>query len=245
MWRVSLNVSAKSAKPEKKKRPPPRKSAARGPREVEVSLPGADAVRNALFAGEVSVPNHAMLDLETLGKKPGCIILSIGVVKFDPFKDNSLTEIMDGQIFYAMPDRHEQQEAGLELDISTVDWWIKQGDKAKEAFGKDQMPVAQVLDDLDAFLRGVKRVWCNGPSFDTPIIRELYNAFKREFQMPYYNDLDMRTMKMLAGGWNAKVPEVDKLVAHDALQDAIKQAVLIQRYMRMARTNLNMMFDDE
>ena len=28
---------------------------------------------------------HAMIDIETLGTSPDCVVLSVGAVKFDPF----------------------------------------------------------------------------------------------------------------------------------------------------------------
>ena len=31
---------------------------------------------------------HAMIDIETLGTEPECVVMSVGAVKFDPYSNN-------------------------------------------------------------------------------------------------------------------------------------------------------------
>ena len=62
--------------------------------------------------------NNVMLDLETLGTSPGCIILSIGAVFFDK---NGL-----GQEFYQTIDVQSSIDAGLTMSGGTFKWWMGQ-----------------------------------------------------------------------------------------------------------------------
>lgn len=222
---------------------PPPKSAEQDPLRV-VNEPLEVDPDAEIERGRGSMPNHSMLDLETLGKKSGCVIISIGIVKFDPFKLNSVTEIMDGEFYLGYPDRHQQQRLGAQLDVSTVEWWVNQTDKAKAAMKKPQQPVEEVLDDVTKFLRGCSGLWCNGPSFDTPILRALFNRIEQEMNVVYWKDLCCRTAKFLAGGSGATVPGISNLTAHTALDDAIKQAALVQRHIRMMRDYLNQVIED-
>ena len=34
---------------------------------------------------------HAMIDIETLGTEPDCVVLSVGAVKFDPYTAHRAT----------------------------------------------------------------------------------------------------------------------------------------------------------
>lgn len=176
---------------------------------------------------------HHMIDLETLGTKPGCVIVSIGCVKFDPFASNTVGELVQNGTFLMYPDRREQQAAGLICDVDTTSWWISQNKNAQKAFGMQQQSCADVIAALDKFLVGCKGLWCNGPSFDTPILREFYDRLGATFPVQYWNDRDCRTMKYLGGSKKLKV--FDDFVAHDALQDSIKQALEVQTYMGLAK----------
>ena len=38
---------------------------------------------------DFNMTTHAMIDIETLGTEPGCVVLSVGAVKFDPFNSET------------------------------------------------------------------------------------------------------------------------------------------------------------
>lgn len=53
-----------------------------------------------------------MVDIETLGRKPGCVILSIGCVAFD------------GKEFYVNIDPFKMKDEGVfHVDPDTSKWW--------------------------------------------------------------------------------------------------------------------------
>lgn len=105
-----------------------------------------------------------MLDLETLGVNPGCVILSIGAVRFDADKP--------GEWFYSRVDLRSSMEAGFRIEPDALMWWFRHGEAALEhsAAGGEKV--------FDTFFRFAKwlgaepfEVWGNGATFDNEILR--------------------------------------------------------------------------
>src|SRR5688572_29962905 len=71
-----------------------------------------------------------MLDLETLGTRPGCAILSIGAVAFDRHTGAL------GPEFYMVVNRKSCEAKGLTQDQSTLDWWSRQSAEAKKVLAE-------------------------------------------------------------------------------------------------------------
>ena len=110
-----------------------------------------------------------MLDLETLGTRPGCKIISIGAVAFGP---KGL-----GKEFYCTIKREGQ--GALHEDPSTVQWWENQGEAAKKVFENPTHDLKEGLEAFSAYLIEIAqsipgktnalRVWGNGANFDQPM----------------------------------------------------------------------------
>ena len=161
---------------------------------------------------------HLMLDLETLGTTPGCVVLSIGAVEFD----------LDGikSAFHAHIDVDSSTALGLKVDARTVMWWLDQSKEAQNALLQaDPFPIHDVLDALsDTFDWKDLKVWANGASFDFPILEAVYKAAHRTVPWKYYNQMDFRTMKNLVPNGSYELLRVRPGTAHDALDDARSQA---------------------
>lgn len=183
------------------------------------------------------MPTQIMLDLETLGTKPGSVITSIGAVKFSPrgYEDYPREEITD--TFYERVDIESCVALGLTLDVSTVLWWMKQSDEARAELNK---PGIRILDALTKFAKWVcpdeeARVWGNGASFDNAMLSAAYDrcAIKRPWK--YSNDRCYRTVKNL-------FPDVEMErtgTHHNALDDARSQALhLMQIFEKHPPTSL-------
>jgi len=67
-----------------------------------------------------------MVDLETLGRRAGCSILSIGAVAFDAETGNM------GPEFYMVIKMASCEKHGLHTDQDTVAWWEKQSPEAQK-----------------------------------------------------------------------------------------------------------------
>ncbi len=170
---------------------------------------------------------HIMFDLETLGVKPGCITLSIGAVLFDQKGVHDEFEVHIDPI--------DSERYGLVAQASTVMWWLEQSDAARNAIllGK-KTPLVEALTRLDKAFdwKKVSNVWCNGASFDFPILHRLYEAVGRDRgPWPFRNEMDMRTIKNLIPKDVLKKLKTEPSVAHSALADAYAQAETLREVL--------------
>lgn len=162
---------------------------------------------------------RVMVDIETLGLDRGAAILSIGAVKFD------IEEI--GDTFEASISRESCEAAGLTVDEGTLEWWQDQSDAAREVLdGGDDLE--DVLQDFTLWAGGADEVWANSPSFDCEMLIEAGKAVGVPMPWEFYEERDVRTVKSLP-----VAPELEHDgVEHDALDDAIHQARIVQTTLR-------------
>jgi hypothetical protein len=154
-----------------------------------------------------------MLDLETLGNKPGSVIVAVGAVKF---ADGKITST-----FYARVDPQSCIDAGLKVDVATVMWWLKQSDAARLEITKTGEPLAVVLSNFARWLGDADaEVWGNGAAFDNVLLADAYEALRLPRPWKFWNDRCYRTMKSL----HPEVPMPRAGTHHNALDDATDQA---------------------
>lgn len=178
---------------------------------------------------------HFMLDLETRGNSPGCHILSIGLIGFDPLAA-SLEEVFEDDGFYAVISKRSCDDALLHVDKSTMDWWAKQSPQAREVLTESEADNAVPLNDaLSNMVLYVGQhisprnalVWGNGADFDNPILAVA--ARHAYFTIPWqWGNRCYRTMKNLAevfGPEWAAPPVTRSGTYHNALDDAKTQAL--------------------
>lgn len=163
---------------------------------------------------------HVMVDLETLGNRPGCAILSIGAVAFGP---HGL-----GAEHYSVVNRANQKEFGLHEDQSTLDWWAGQSEAAREVLlqsGESGLQLPKALNDFNLYLAqfGMSSVklWGNGSDFDNAILISCYAATKQQAGWKFWNNRCYRTLKSLNPG--VKLSRTGTY--HNALDDAKTQAL--------------------
>lgn len=170
-----------------------------------------------------------MIDIETLDNCPTAAIASIGAVWFEP-RGGRL-----GNTFHLHVDLEDCQRHGLTIGVNTVLWWLKQSGDAQAALGNGQLnaaPLVTALEALHAFITGSEteapEIWCNGASFDLPILAHAYRAIGWQTPWQFWRERDLRTLKGLH-------PEqrLDRTgLAHHALDDAIHQARLVQHILQ-------------
>jgi hypothetical protein len=154
-----------------------------------------------------------MVDLETLGREAGAAILSIGAVTFD----------REGvhDTFYRNIDLETCEQAGLEVEMATLAWWLEQDEEAQKVLeGGDDLEAA--LRDFSTFYdaNNAEEIWANSPSFDCEILGHAYDALGIEQPWGFRDERDYRTLRELPGAvW------VDRQgTHHNALDDAKHQA---------------------
>jgi hypothetical protein len=165
--------------------------------------------------------NHCMLDLETLGKTPGSIILSIGAVIFDA----------DGihNKFYQLVDPKTCEENGLRADAETVMWWMRQSQEAREALlegGK-----ACLFDALAHFSEWLPEgipLWGNGSDFDNSILEAGFRAVGITPPWQYWQNRCFKTARALHPEIAAPV---EPIIKHHALYDAIAEAEHLRKIL--------------
>lgn len=167
---------------------------------------------------------HVMLDLETLGTKPGCTILSIGAVAFDPEGG-----VFVDEAFYIEISRASCRSAYFFEDPSTMKWWSTHvGTEAYKILSYERqtkaVSIGFALTEFASWLQGISgplSIWSNGVSFDLPILAEAYRHMGLMVPWGYESERCFRTLKSLR-------PEIKtdrKGEYHNARDDAINQAL--------------------
>ena len=156
---------------------------------------------------------HAMIDTETLGTDPGCVVLSIGACRFDPVEG-----VDQRDTYYVEIDRSSARDAGLAVDGDTLEWWHNKPADLRPFGGDTPLPVA--LRGLTEFVDGAAQYWANSPAFDLAILEEAYTAVDLSPPWRYWEWRDVRTVRDLPIA--KELPRHGR--EHHALDDAIHQA---------------------
>lgn len=170
--------------------------------------------------------NNIMLDLETLGVSSNAVILSIGAVAFD---EKSL-----GKEFEIHISPNDCVRYGMVVEPDTALWWMDQSDEARRAMTTaKRVPLIGALSNfVDAFEWEGVRVWCNGASFDFPIIENAFRILGVQTPWRFWNTMDYRTLKNLVPRKVYEQGRVDPKIAHSALEDAKAQALNTMRLLK-------------
>ena len=155
--------------------------------------------------------DRVMIDIETLGIEPGSVILSIGAVRFD-------TDGL-GKETHINVDLQSCQEAGLEIDANTLEWWLSQEEDVQHIL-TGGMELRKALIQLNEFYHGANEVWAFSPSFDCAHLEEAYEALNLVIPWTYQEKRDCRTLAN-TDLWPDMEQEGNE---HNALDDAKYQA---------------------
>ena len=162
-----------------------------------------------------------MLDLETLSTRPDATILTFGACKFNPYKQEEIT-----QGIYFRINVDEQIALGRHVDDNTIEWWGKQAeDVYAEAFDpNDRISLEKFTQELNRFIVGVDNIWAQGPVFDIVILENLYRQMGLPCPWQFWQIRDSRTLLSSLGDPREK----NKAGLHNALEDCVSQAEAVQ-----------------
>ena len=163
-----------------------------------------------------------MLDIETLGTRPGCVVLTLGAVKFNPHNSTQY-----GETLYIRPSIDEQTAMDREIQEDTAAWWETQAtDVKEEALSNDnRISLSQTVQQLNKFCVGVNQMWAQGPAFDFVILENLYRSLGEPTPWNFWQIRDSRTLFGALGDPRIK----GKAGLHNALEDSISQAQGVQQ----------------
>lgn len=158
--------------------------------------------------------NNIMLDLETMGNGSNAAIVAIGAVKFNP----DTHEIIDHM--YSTVDLQSSVDAGLDMDASTVLWWMQQSQDARqELYIDNRPPLGTALNHFCKFAGENPIIWGNGSDFDNAILANAYRKLGMQPPWKFWNNRCYRTIKNMS---SVKLQRTG--THHNALDDAIYQA---------------------
>lgn len=158
-----------------------------------------------------------MIDLETYANTPNSAIVQIGAVEFDPSTGEILRE------FKCNVDAQSCIDLGMEANIDTINWWMRQSDEARQSILNEGRDIISVLRGFRSFIvEGVTgttvkdyfdkrlvevgitsdtfrdvRMWCHA-TFDEPILSNAYSKIGLFEPWDYKNVRDIRTLIDLA-----------------------------------------------
>ena len=172
-----------------------------------------------------------MIDLETIGLVPECVILSCGAIAFEPRTNTVYNDT--GTTWW--PSLEEQRELGRLEDPRTIEWWTNQAPEAQATSWavpeEERIGLTKFYDDLRNWMSTndqpykMRKVWSNGAGFDIAILENLFRMLKADPPWAYWNIRDTRTVWDLT----PSVKQGQNLLAHDALSDATEQAERVCR----------------
>lgn len=163
-----------------------------------------------------------MIDIESLGTKPGSVVLAVAAVVFNPYSNET------GEDFYVNIDRTSAEEHGLKVDRATELWWAKQDQSARDALLVSPKPLPKALMLLRKLIikEGCTRIWCQGANFDAVLLEACFQAAGIEVPWSYYNVRDTRTAYELAALDHRVIKRAG--THHKAIDDCYHQIKCVQ-----------------
>ena len=179
--------------------------------------------------------NDLMIDIESLDTSPYCVILTIGIVRFDPYGEG----IAEGWTLKpTIEDQTEQYNRIVNDD--TIRWWSQQSPEAlEEAMGdKDRMSLKNCMEVVYHIGWNRRAVWSHGAPFDVvaceTAMRQTLTDRPNPIPWPFYTVRDTRTLFEIA---SVKLKDGGHVTSHKAVEDAERQAIVVQQaYKKLGLT---------
>lgn len=176
-----------------------------------------------------------MLDLETMALSSHAAVVSIGAVEFNPELATSEPYSGLGREFYVPVSLNKQvSKWGREVESSTLEWWKGQPAEVRAALTDSRSVfLDDALHKFAEWLGGRNLdVWGNGAAFDNVVLANAYRATGSPVPWGFRNDRCYRTLKALGEGLGIAYKEPQRLVQHNALDDAKYQAEIAVQILR-------------
>lgn len=167
----------------------------------------------------ISHDKDAVLDLETVGVNPGCVVLSIGATT------------LAGDEFYVAIQPASCIAAGLVINNDTLEWWNSLDNNL--AFDAAWLGTTSLKDALYSFSNyykdlGVTAIWGNGAGFDMPILAAAYRAVGIPVPWAHTEERCYRTLRALY----PHIAATDFAgIKHHALHDAKYEAAHLRKIL--------------
>lgn len=170
---------------------------------------------------------HIMLDIETLGTKAGCVVLSVGAAAFDPTSGEVSSSFYEAIAF------KDSVLSGLTVDPETYAWWQKQDAEARrQAFAGENTLFGTATRFAEwAIPHRASDWWCQGSDFDFPIWGAAMKAAGITQPWKFWQVRDTRTLYAVAK-MNKDAISRDGTY-HNALDDSLHQIRCVHECYRL------------
>jgi hypothetical protein len=179
--------------------------------------------------------DNVMVDIETVGRRPSGLIVSIGAIFFSTRRE----DYENGKTFSGLPE-HEfhavlslpalEAESRFVKEAATLEWWKNQGDawsRLETNMGQSTHDVQSLMAAFSAWLAPFCERGCNvignSPSFDLVLIENACKVTGVKYPVGHRDESDYRMLTDIIWG-PANKPRAPVTAAHDALYDAKFQA---------------------
>lgn len=132
---------------------------------------------------------HLMLDIETMGNESYSAITAVAAVEFN-IETGEL-----GESFHEKIDLKSSVDIGLNINPSTVLWWLKQ-DKPSQNYITEEVgePIDKVLSRFKDFCNKDYQIWGNSARFDCGILQNAYNKLNIPIPWDFRKERCLRTL---------------------------------------------------
>jgi exodeoxyribonuclease VIII len=169
-----------------------------------------------------------MLDIETLSTKTNAAIVQIGAVKF------SLDKGIIGS-FKINVCPVDCKKHGLDIEQSTVDWWLTQSKEARNSWRSNPETLHVALEYFVNWYGRSKLTWAKGgQKFDFPILENALRECNMDVPWKYWDCMDYRTLITVLGIDDRKLKS-EGSVYHDALSDCEEQVKVLLPLLKALR----------
>lgn len=178
---------------------------------------------------------HIVVDIETLGIKPGCVILEIGAASFVHGQTDDITDTFSVSI-----DKELSARLPARITVETRSWWIENfpivyGEVLKDC-KKNSLPPKEALEKFNAWIFDSSKdqdiwFWGNGPEFDMSILGYYYDQVKVvENPFNFRRVASIRSLGALLPGVSLG-SGIKNERPHRSVHDAVYEARVLQRFI--------------
>lgn len=185
------------------------------------------------------IPQHIVLDIETMGITISAPILEIAAVRI-------VNCGIHGEPCHVFIDPVSCEKAGMRAELPTVMWWLQQSDEARQALtdsAQTRLPLEQALQkftdwltepiETDRYEASDLQIWARGPEFDLAMLADAFRRCGMSVPWPYRAAQSLRTLDIIKEGlqlygFSRPAPKIK----HSALGDAMADAEYLRRFLQ-------------
>lgn len=188
---------------------------------------------------EKIVATDIIVDIESAGMKPGCVVFTAGLTAF-----NTVTGTFVDTVKVVFP-AAQQIMKGLTFDIGTMEWYLEkrigkiEEMRASMSYIDDLRVPAQAVHEFIKHHKEENKdlmLWGNDAGFDLDILEAVMQLVPgcTVKQMEYYKYGNLKTLRDIYSrvfGYQ-RIPKVNRSLQHEALYDSNYEASIIIEFFR-------------